>query len=107
MARKRLAALAADPANGLPPGTLFLMGRLAERHATTTSQARKSLTRSWRKVRGRRWRALRSRLGELVDGARQAGNTVSALTAPAPAAVLAAGNSLSQAPDPEPYPLKH
>src|SRR5439155_258969 len=39
MARNRLAALAADPANELPAGTLFLMGRLAERHATTTAQA--------------------------------------------------------------------
>src|SRR5207253_988317 len=71
MARNRLAALAADPANELPAGTLFLMGRLAERHSTTTAQARKSLTRSWRKVRGQRWRALRSRLGELLDNARQ------------------------------------
>ena len=107
MARKRLAALAADPANGLPPGTLFLMGRLAERHATTTSQARKSLTRSWRKVRGRRWRALRSRLGELVEGARQAGSAMSAEAVPAPTPVLAAGSSLQHAPEPEPYPLKH
>src|SRR5207253_935858 len=57
MARNRLAALAADPANELPAGTLFLMGRLAERHSTTTAQARKSLIRSWRKVRGQRCRA--------------------------------------------------
>src|SRR2546430_7601288 len=51
-----------DLANGLPAATLFLMGRLAEHHAGTTAQARKTLTRSWRKVRGKRWRALRARL---------------------------------------------
>src|SRR5262249_46934119 len=69
MARSRLAALAADPASGLPPETLFLMGRLAERHSAVTTHARKTFTRSWRKVRGKRWRALRSRLAELSDGA--------------------------------------
>jgi CHAD domain-containing protein len=108
MARNRLAALAADPANQLPAGTLFLMGRLAERHATTTAQARKSLTRSWGKVRGRRWRALRSRLGELLDNARQASGAVSVDPVPAapPAAVATAGG-LHPAPEPEPYPLKH
>src|SRR5205807_2453083 len=57
MAGNRLAALATDPANALPPATLFLMGRLAEHYAGTTAQARKSLTRSWRKVRGKRCRA--------------------------------------------------
>jgi CHAD domain-containing protein len=106
MARNRLAALAADPANQLPPGTLFLMGRLAERHATTTSQARKSLNRSWRKVRGRRWRALRSKLGELVGAARQASSPVGptpALAAPE----LAAAGSLQHAPEPELQPIKH
>jgi CHAD domain-containing protein len=34
MARSRLATLAADSANALPTATLFLMGRLAERHST-------------------------------------------------------------------------
>ncbi len=106
IARNRLAALAADPANELPTGTLFLMGRLAERHATTTAQARKSLSRSWRKVRGRRWRALRSRLGELVDTARQASSIVGAQSVPAPAALATAGG-LQRAPEPEPYPIKH
>ena len=70
MAHNRLAVLAADPANALPPATLFLMGRLAERQARVTAQARQTLTRSWRKVRGRRWKALRTRLGELSEGAR-------------------------------------
>jgi len=74
MSRNRLATLAADPANGLPPATLFLMGRLAEHHASTTAEARKTLTGSWRKVRGKRWRALRTKLGELSDSACEANN---------------------------------
>jgi CHAD domain-containing protein len=69
MAQKRLAALAAQPATGLPAATLFLMGRLAEQNAQVTAHARDTLVRSWRKVRGKRWRALRSRLGELTDAA--------------------------------------
>lgn len=106
IARNRLAALAADPANELPSGTLFLMGRLAERHATTTAQARKSLNRSWRKVRGRRWRALRSRLGDLVDTARQPGGVVGVELAPASPALATAG-TLPHAPDPERHTIKH
>jgi len=64
MARAHLNALAADPACALPPATLFHMGRLAEHHARVTSEARSTVTKSWRKVRGRRWKALRARLGE-------------------------------------------
>ena len=64
MAQSRLARLAADPA-GLPPETLFLMGRLAERHAHLTADARRTLERSWRKIRGKRWKAMRARLDEL------------------------------------------
>ena len=63
MANKRLGALAADPASGLPPVTLFLMGRLAEHHERITADARRTVAKSWRKVRGRRWKALRARLG--------------------------------------------
>jgi CHAD domain-containing protein len=69
VARSRLATLAADSANALPPATLFLMGRLAERQSDVISQARKTLTRSWRRVRGKRWKTLRTRLGELSDRA--------------------------------------
>jgi len=69
-ARNRLAALAADPANGLPAVTLFLMGRLAEHHAGTTAEAGQDPHPDpWRKVRGKRWRALRTRLEELSDTA--------------------------------------
>ena len=107
MARNRLAALAADPANELPAGTLFLMGRLAERHSTTTAQARKSLTRSWRKVRGQRWRALRSRLGELLDNARQGSSAVIAEPVPAASAATLAAGYPHPAPEPQPHPLEH
>jgi CHAD domain-containing protein len=64
MARNHLTALAADPHCGLPPATLFQMGKLAEHHARVTAEARATVTKSWRKVRGRRWKALRARLGE-------------------------------------------
>jgi triphosphatase len=102
MAQSRLALLAADPHSGLPPATLFLMGRLAEQHAQLTSQARATLSRSWRKVRGKRWRALRARLGQLSD---------SVLTPPAtplpsslPALQLESASPTSEL---EARPLKH
>jgi CHAD domain-containing protein len=69
MAKRRLAKLAEDSAAGLPPATLFLMGRLAERQSEVISQASRTLSRSWRRVRGKRWKAMRSRLGELTDRA--------------------------------------
>jgi CHAD domain-containing protein len=68
MAKNRLAALAAESSR-LPPETLFLMGRLAEHHLGETRQARKTLTRSWRRVSGKRWKALRARMQELSDWA--------------------------------------
>lgn len=77
MAQHRLAALAADPASGLPPATLFLMGRLAENHVRRTAEAHRILSRSWRKVRGKRWRALRARLAELTDATPAAGMDMS------------------------------
>ncbi len=64
MARSHLASLAADPACGLPPATLFLMGKLAEHHTRVTAEARATVNRCWRKVRGKRWKALRERLEE-------------------------------------------
>ena len=63
-ARNHLTALAADPECALPPATLFHMGRLAEHHGRITTEARSTVTKSWRKVRGRRWKSLRARLGE-------------------------------------------
>ena len=107
MAQMRLAALAADPDSGLPPATLFLMGRLAEHHARATAQTRQTLTRSWRKVRGKRWKGLRVRLGELSEGAQALNGALVpaalAATDPAPMPLTAAAH----APGPEPYPIKH
>jgi len=65
VAKNRLLAIAADPPRGLPSQTLFLMGRLAERHSMAAAEARKPVEKAWRKVRGRRWRALRLKLEEL------------------------------------------
>jgi CHAD domain-containing protein len=72
IACERLAAIAADTERPLPPATLFLMGRLAERYADSTSRVDKALERSWRRVRGKRWKALRGRLVELMERARAA-----------------------------------
>jgi triphosphatase len=65
VARNRLLTLANDPPKGLAPGTLFLMGRLAERHTGVARSARKRIGKTWRKVCGRRWKALRRRLEEM------------------------------------------
>jgi len=91
MARNHLTALAADPACGLPPATLFHMGRLAEHHTRVTTEARSTVTKSWRKVRGRRWKALRARLGEFEHRAPESLEPVSGAVAglgnaPSPAA---------------------
>jgi triphosphatase len=61
VAGRRLQALAATPPKGLPPETLFLMGRLAAHYADCASKARKRHPRAYRKVRGR-WKALKSKL---------------------------------------------
>jgi CHAD domain-containing protein len=95
MAKRRLAALAEDSANGLPAATLFLMGRLAERQSEVISQAGRTLSRSWRRVRGKRWKAMRSRLGELTERA-PARRRVATTPARA-AATLVAGASPAQA----------
>jgi CHAD domain-containing protein len=77
MARSHLNALAADPGCALPPATLFHMGRLAEHHTRVTSEARSTVTKSWRKVRGRRWKALRARLGEFEHSSVESADPVS------------------------------
>jgi CHAD domain-containing protein len=102
-AQQRLAALAAEPAGALPPATLFFMGRLAGHHAAVTAQARGTLTRSWRKVRGKRWRALRARLGQLRAGAA----ALSAALAEVPPAAVPAQITAGRPPEPEPRTLKH
>lgn len=61
VASRRLKALAGAPPKGLPPGTLFLMGRFAEHYASTAVRARKLYATGYRKVRGR-WKRLRTKL---------------------------------------------
>src|SRR6516164_6230083 len=108
MAQNRLAAIAADPQSGLPPTTLFLMGRLAEHYAQVTGETRRTLARSWRKVRGRRWKALRARLGALHDSAETASDTLAAAP-PAVSVDLTPSEATfaGQPPEPETRPLKH
>jgi CHAD domain-containing protein len=107
MAQHRLAALAADAASGLPPATLFLMGRLAEHHVRRTAEAHGTLTRSWRKVRGRRWRALRARLAELTASAEAANAAYGAQEAAAAERAPAAASALGHATAPDMRPIKH
>ena len=108
MAQTRLAEIAADPGSALPPTTLFLMGRLAEHYARITAQTRRTLTRSWRKVRGKRWKALRARLGELHDSARTAGHALPETAAVAPADMTPSEAAFGgQPPEPDARTLKH
>jgi CHAD domain-containing protein len=108
MAQSRLATIAADPASGLPPTTLFLMGRLAEHYAQVTGETRSILARSWRKVRGKRWKALRARLGALHDSAETVSDALPS-SPPAAAADLTPSEATfaGQPPEPETRPLKH
>jgi CHAD domain-containing protein len=64
VASRRLHTLAAAPPKGLPPETLFLMGRLAAHYATCAARARKRHERAYRKVRGK-WKALKMKLEQL------------------------------------------
>src|SRR5215469_12403088 len=107
MAQQRLATIAADPASGLPPTTLFLMGRLAEHYAGVTGGTRRTLTRSWRKVRGKRWRALRARLGELHQSAETTSDALSATSSAAPDQTPTEATFTGQPPEPEARSLKH
>ena len=61
VASRRLHALAAKPPHGISPETLFLMGRLAQHHATTAAQAVEGLAKAYRKVR-ERWKKMRAEL---------------------------------------------
>jgi triphosphatase len=58
VASRRLIALASAPPKGIPPDTLFLMGRLAEHHAGEAARARKQYANGYRKIRTR-WKGLR------------------------------------------------
>lgn len=63
VAGRRLRALAVVPPRGLPPETLFLMGRLAAHYERHASKARRRHPRAYRKVR-ERWKTLKSKLVE-------------------------------------------
>jgi triphosphatase len=58
VAMQRLNALAAAKPKSIPAETLFLMGRLAERHLGAARQARKRYATGYRKVR-QKWKKLR------------------------------------------------
>ncbi len=108
IAQNRLAAIAADHRSGLPPTTLFMMGRLAEHYAHVAARTRCTLTRSWRKIRGKRWKALRARLGELHESAQAASDALPATAPGASADVTASGTTFAGQPsEPEARPLKH
>jgi len=80
------------------------MGRLAEHYTGTTAQARKSLTRSWRKVRGKRWRALRAQLEQLSHTACEAHRGAPAQPARADEAAITVP-TLEHAPEPPARPI--
>jgi CHAD domain-containing protein len=65
VAGRRLKALASAPPKGIPPETLFLMGRLAEHYAGAAVRARKVCAKGFRKVRGK-WKRLRVKFAEAV-----------------------------------------
>jgi CHAD domain-containing protein len=99
VANKRLSLIAADSSSGLPPATLFLMGRLAESHQRITADARRTLSKSWRRVR-RRWKALRQRLAELASPPRAPARTLAAVA-------VAGGDAGSRVVPLESHPLGH
>jgi hypothetical protein len=99
LAKNRLEAIAAEAGAGLPPETLFFMGRLAEHHLNITSQARRTLAGAWKKVRGKRWKSLRTRMQQMSVAAQKAIER-------APPAVSEPGTPASPAvTEPEPAPV--
>lgn len=64
-----LMRLATHPPAGIPAETVFLMGRLAERHSLEAARMGRRVEKSWRKLQGRRWKALLSRLEALQANA--------------------------------------
>jgi triphosphatase len=68
VAVQRLNALAGARSPGLPAETLFLMGRLAERHLGTATEARKRCAAGYRKVR-QKWKKLRAKFEKSIADA--------------------------------------
>lgn len=69
VAMTRLAELASRTRVGLPPTTVFLMGRLAEHYRSSVTGQRKKIEKTWRKLSGPRWRELRAVMNEKHEGA--------------------------------------
>jgi triphosphatase len=67
VATRRLNALAGANPTGIPPETVFLMGRLAERHVAAGRQARKRCASGYRKVR-QKWKKLRTKFDQSTAG---------------------------------------
>jgi triphosphatase len=68
VAMQRLNALAKAQAKNIPAETLFLMGRLAERHLGTAAHVRKRCATGYRKVR-QKWKKLRTKFEKSTDNA--------------------------------------
>jgi triphosphatase len=68
VATQRLDALAKAQAKSVPAATLFLMGRLAERHLGTAAHGRKRCATGYRKVR-QKWKKLRTKFEKSADNA--------------------------------------
>jgi len=66
-----LTHLAIDPPQTFTAATIFMMGRMAEGHATEAVRMGPKVERPWRKVRGRRWKAVRARMRALRKDARE------------------------------------
>lgn len=66
---RRLTQLATRPPQTFSTETVFLMGRLAERHERKAVQMASRIGKSWRRVSGRRWKALRARMKVLRNSA--------------------------------------
>jgi CHAD domain-containing protein len=71
-----LAQLASHPPADFTAATLFMMGRMAERHAAQAALLGRKIEKPWRKVRRDLWKALRTRMRALrSDGTRHATDT--------------------------------
>ena len=64
-----LTQLAARPPAGFTAATLFMMGKMAERHAREATRISGKVEKRWRRVRGKHWKALHARMQELCDAA--------------------------------------
>ncbi len=97
VAGRRLRAFVNAPPEATAPETLFLMGRLAEHHATAAQRARAGLPKAYRKVR-QRWKKLRATFPEF--------SPASASEASQETPTAEAGPAATVAQQPRPRPTK-